>query len=193
VDEVAPAHEALAVQDSPVGAAPAAASGAEQAGIDALGECIRIAAGLSLAAGVVHGIATVDHFSHYWLYGVFFMLVTYGQVIWGGALWRNGASGRTLTIGAYANLAIVAVWLGSRVVGIPFGPYAFDAEPIGMADAAATLDELLIAAYVAVILLPRLRGVRGLRVLHGQHRIRIGMMMCSASVFAGMLGGHGHG
>jgi hypothetical protein len=168
-------------------------AGTEPGGIDALGECIKITAGLSLAAGVVHGIATVDHFSHYWLYGVFFMVATYGQVLWGVALWRNRASARTLTIGAYANLVIVAVWLLSRTLGIPFGPYAFDAEPVGAADAVATIDELLIAAYVAVILHPRLRGVRGLRVLHGPFRVHIGMMMCSVSVFAWMLGGHQHG
>jgi hypothetical protein len=193
VDETAPAHEALAVADAPASLAPTVAPDPRQAGGDALRECIRIAAGLSLAAGAVHAIATVDHFSHYWVYGVFFMLVTYGQVLWGVALWRNRASARTLTIGAYANLAIVAVWLGSRIVGIPFGPYAFDAEPVAMADAAATIDELLIAAYVGLILHPRLRGVRGLRVLHGPFRVHIGMMVVSASLFAGMFGGHAHG
>ena len=191
-DARVPAEVTTAADDA--AAAPSAgAPGTAPASIDALRECIRIAAGLSLAVGVIHAIGTVDHFSHYWLYGVFFMLVTYGQVLWGIALWRDRASARTLAIGAYANLAIVAVWIVSRTIGIPFGPYAFDAEPIGIADAAATVDELLIAAYVAVILLPRLRAVRGLRVLHGPFRVHIGMMMCSASVFAGMLGGHGHG
>ena len=193
VDEMAPPHEALAVADAPVSSGPAAAPDPAQAGTEALRECIRIAAGLSVSVGVIHAIGTVDHFSHYWLYGVFFMLVTYGQVLWGIALWRDRASARTLAIGAYANLAIVAIWLVSRTIGIPFGPYAFDAEPIGIADAAATADELLIAAYVAVILLPRLRTVRGLRVLRGPFRVHIGMMMCSASVFAGILDGHGHG
>jgi hypothetical protein len=158
----------------------------------ALAEGIRIVAGLAFAAGIVHAFATVDHFSHYWLYGVFFMLVTYGQVLWGVALWRNRASARGLAIGAYANLAVVAVWLLSRTVGIPVGPYAGDPEPIGLADAAATIDQLLIAAYVAVILRPQLRPIRGLRVLLGPHRVRLGMMICSASAFAGMLGGHQH-
>ena len=190
-DAHASADATIAPPDATAPSSDAPAAG--PAGVDALGECIRIAAGLSLAAGVIHGIATVDHFSHYWVYGVFFMLATYGQVLWGVALWRNRATARTLTIGAYANLAIVATWLLSRTLGIPFGPYAFDAEPIGFADAAATIDELLIAAYVAVILHPRLRRVRGLRVLHGPFRVHIAMMMCTVSVFAWMLGGHQHG
>jgi hypothetical protein len=190
-DAQAPADAAIATADAT--APPPGAPAMGQAGIDALAECIRIAAGLSLAAGVIHAIATVDHFSHYWVYGVVFMLMTYGQVLWGVALWRNRAGARALAIGAYANLAIVAAWLLSRTLGIPFGPYAFDAEPVGFADAAATIDELLIVAYVAVILRPRLRGVRGLRVLHGPLRVQIAMMMCTASVFAWMLGGHQHG
>ncbi|MEO6714193.1 MAG: hypothetical protein ABIM89_12295 [Mycobacteriales bacterium] len=174
--------------------APAASGGADlaQPSCSALGDAVRIAAGLSLTAGVVHAIATVDHFSHYWLYGVFFMVVTYGQVLWGIALWRNRASARALRIGAYANVAIVAVWVLSRTVGVPIGPYTWDAEPIGLADAAATIDQLLLAAYVTVVLRPELRVVRGLRVLVGTHRVQIGMMICSASVFAGMLGGHQH-
>ena len=179
----------MSVTDAP----PIARRPAEGPSTTALAEAIRIAAGLSLTTGVIHAIATVDHFSHYWLYGAFFMLATYAQVWWGIALWRSRASARTLRVGAYGNLAIVGVWLLSRTVGIPFGPYAFDAEPITLADGAATLNELLIVAYVAVILRPQLRVVRGLRVLLGRHRVRLGMMMCSASVFAGMLGGHGHG
>lgn len=178
---------------APGAAAPPDAPGPGHRDVDALGECIKITAGLSLAAGVIHAIATVDHFSHYWVYGVLFMVVTYGQVLGGIALWRNRASARALTIGAYANLAVVAAWFLSRTLGIPFGRYAFDAEPVGVADTVATIDELLIVAYVAVILHPRLRPLRGLRVLHGPFRVHIGMMMCSVSVFAWMLGGHQHG
>ena len=60
-------------------------------------------------------------------------------------------------------------------------------------DVAATVDQLVLVAYVAVILRPDLRTVRGLRALLGVHRIRIGMMLCSASVFAALLGGgHAH-
>ena len=59
-------------------------------------------------------------------------------------------------------------------------------------DVAATLDQLILVAYVALIVRPALRAVRGLRTLLGAHRIRIGMMLCSASFFAALLGGHAH-
>lgn len=197
VREPAPAH-ASAADDRPSdfrGAADAAARSGDPAGqptSPALGEGIRAAAGVSIAAGIVHAVATIDHFTHYWLYGVFFLVVTYGQVTWGAALWRGRLSARALRLGAHANLAIIAVWVLSRTVGVPFGPYTWDAEPIGLADGAATMDQLVLVAYVALILRPQLRVVRGLRVLLGVHRVRIGMMLCSASVFAGMLGGHQH-
>jgi hypothetical protein len=134
----------------------------------------------------------VDHFAHWWLYGVFFLVLTYGQVLWGVALLRRPVSERSLRLGAIANLAIVGVWLFSRTIGVPIGPEAGSAEPVGVMDAAATLDQLLLVAYVGLILRPELRTVRGLRSLIGVHRIRLGMMVCSVSVFAAMLGGHAH-
>jgi len=165
---------------------------AEQQPSVALADALRIAGGLSIAAGLIHAIATIDHFSHYWLYGVFFLALTYGQVLWGIALLRRRADERALRLGALANLAIVAVWLATRTLGTPFGPDAGRPEPIGPMDVGATLDELVLVAYVAVVLLPRLRVVRGFRALLGRHRVRAGMMLCSASVFTALIGGHGH-
>jgi hypothetical protein len=156
-----------------------------------LADALRIAGYLSIAAGLIHAIAMIDHFSHYWLFGVFFLVLTYGQVLWGLALLRGRSSDRGLRLGAFANLAIVAVWLVSRTLGVPFGPNAGDPEPIGPMDVAATLDQLVLVAYVGVLLLPRLRDGR-LRALLGRHRIRFGMMLCSASVFTALLGGHQH-
>jgi hypothetical protein len=176
--------------DEPVSRAAAGARAAAPAERPAaVADAVRIAAWLSLAAGAIHAIAMVDHFSHWWLYGAFFLALTYGQVLWGIALLRKPASDRILRIGALANLAICVVWLASRTIGIPLGPDAGRPEAVGVMDVAATLDQLVLAAYVAVIVRPDLRVARGL----GVHRIRIGMMLCSASVFAAMLGaGHHH-
>jgi hypothetical protein len=158
----------------------------------AVADAVKIVAWLSLAAGAIHAIAMVDHFSHWWLYGVFFLALTYGQVLWGIALLRKPATDRNLRIGAYANLAIVAVWLYSRTIGVPIGPQAGRPEAVGIMDVAATLDQLVLAAYVAVVVRPDLRVARGLKTLLGVHRIRLGMMLSSASVFAALLGGHHH-
>ena len=156
-----------------------------------IADAAKVVAWLSLSAGAIHAIAAIDHFSHWWLYGAFFLALTYGQVLWGVALLRTAPTDRALTLGAYANLAIVAVWLYSRTIGVPLGPES-GAEPVGVGDGAAVLVELVLVAHVALIVRPGLRGARGLRVLIGAHRMRIGMMLCTASFFAAMLGGHSH-
>jgi hypothetical protein len=156
-----------------------------------IADAAKIVAWLSLSAGAIHAIAAIDHFSHWWLYGAFFLVLAYGQVLWGVALLRKAPSDRVLRLGAYANLAIVAVWLYSRTIGVPLGPQS-GTEPVGVGDAAAVLVQLVLAAYVALIVRPELRSARGLRALIGAHRMRIGMMLCSASFFAAMLGGHSH-
>jgi len=47
------------------------------------------------------------------------------------------------------SLATVAVWIVSRTVGIPFGPFAFVREPVGTVDMAATVLELATVAALA--------------------------------------------
>jgi hypothetical protein len=155
-------------------------------------DALRIVAGLSIAAGLIHAIAMVYHVGHWWAYGAFFLALTYGQVLWGGLLLRRPVSDRALLIGAAANVAIVAVWLLSRTVGIPLGPDGGRAEPVGVMDVGATLDQLVLVAYVATIVRSRLRDVRGFRALLGVHRVRIAMMLGSATFFAALLGGHHH-
>jgi hypothetical protein len=157
-----------------------------------IADAVRIVAWLSIAAGAIHAVAMVDHFGHYWLYGVFFLVLTYGQVLWGIGALRKPSDARSLRMAAFANLAICAVWLVSRTVGIPFGRYAWQPEAIGVADIGATLDQIVLAAYVAVILRPQLRDIRGFRTLIGRHRMRLGMALCSATVFAALLGAHHH-
>jgi len=157
-----------------------------------IADAARMVAWLSIAAGLIHAIAMVDHFTHYWAYGVFFLALTYGQVLWGVGVLRRNVDDRTLTIGAFANLAIVAVWLWSRTIGVPIGPEAPGTEPIGSMDVAATIAQLALVAYVAVIVRPDLRVRRGLRALVGPHRVRIGLALSSACFFAALLGGHQH-
>jgi hypothetical protein len=191
-------RRAPAADAGPTGplAGPTGPTAAPAAGLDGyraaqLADALRIAAWLSIAAGLIHAIAMIDHFSHYWLFGVFFLVLTYGQVLWGIALLRGRATEQMLRSGVLANLAIVAIWLVSRTAGLPFGPNAGDPEAVGPMDVAATLDQLVLVSYVALLLVPELRDGR-LRALIGCHRMRFGIMLCSASVFTAMLGGHQH-
>ena len=158
-----------------------------------IADAVRIVAWLSLSAGTIHAIAMVDHFTHWWLYGVFFLVLD----VWPDPLGRRAAAQARVGpqpagSGRCANLAICGVWLFSRTIGMPIGPEGGSPEPVGVADVAATLDQLVLAAYVALILRPDLRTIRGLRTLIGVHRIRLAMMLCSVGVFAAMIGGHSH-
>ncbi len=157
-----------------------------------IADAVRIVAGLSIVAGLIHAIAMIDHFDHWWAYGVFFLLLTYGQVLWGAVLLRRGVGDRALIAGALANAAIVAVWVCSRTIGMPLGPEAGSPEPLGTMDVAVTLDEVVLIAYVSAVVRPSLRPKRGFRTLLGVHRIRFAMMLGSATFFAAMLGGHQH-
>ncbi|MEY2516113.1 MAG: hypothetical protein QOJ89_3471 [bacterium] len=157
-----------------------------------IADAVRIVAGLSIAAGLIHAVAMVDHFGHWWAYGAFFMVLTYGQVLWGVALLRGHAGDRALIAGALANAAIIAVWVLSRTVGIAVGPDAGSPEPLGTMDIATALVELGLIAYAVAIVRPSIRGLRGFRALLGVHRIRFAMMLGSASFFAALLGGHQH-
>lgn len=110
------------------------------------------AAGLSFGAALVHGSVIVEHFREYWLFGLFFAIVTPLQLGWAEAVRRSPGDRRLLAVGAAGNLAVVGVWAASRLVGLPFGPEAFEPEGIGFKDVLATLDELGLAALALVLL-----------------------------------------
>jgi hypothetical protein len=145
---------------------------------------------LSIVTGVLHAKAMVDHASHYWPFGVCFGLLTCWQTGWGVRAYRAQLSRRALVAGAWVNVAVVLVWLTSRTVGVPIGPWAGEPEALGMIDIMASLDELVIVAMVAsLVSATRLPGLAWLR---GAYAVRLGIMLSSASLFATTIGGHTH-
>jgi len=155
-------------------------------------QTIVAACAISAAAGVIHAVAMVDHFDHHWSYGVFFLLVTYFQVLWAVWVYRHSSDRRALTAGAIGSIAVSAVWLVSRTVGVPLGPEAGDPEGIGAMDLVATLDQLVLASLLVTLLRPA--GLLGRRMawISGATAVRLGVMLCSASLFATLLGSHAH-
>lgn len=155
-------------------------------------QTIAAACAISAAVGVIHAVAMVDHFDHHWSYGVFFLLVTYFQVLWAIWVYRHSGDQRALKVGVIASIAISAIWLLSRTVGVPIGPEAGDPESIGAMDLVATLDQLVLAGLLVTILRPA--GWLGRRIawLSGAAAVRLGVMLCSASLFATLLGSHAH-
>jgi hypothetical protein len=153
-------------------------------------ETYRVLGALSIVTGALHAKALADHAPHYWLFGVFFGILTCWQTGWGVRAYRARLSRRALVTGAWVNVCVVLVWLISRTVGMPIGPWSGEAEAIGVIDAMASIDELAIAALVASLVSTAPRPV--LAWLRGGYAVRLGMMLGSASLFAITIGGHTH-
>lgn len=147
---------------------------------------------LSAAAGLIHAKALIDHVGHYWLFGVFFGVLTYAQVLWATVVYRRPDDRRWLMPAAVGSLAVVGVWVVSRSVGLPIGPWAGRPEPLAMTDITATLNELLLAALVVAMLRPGGRVARSMRWLNGANCVRVGSMLVALSLLAVLVGNHSH-
>lgn len=119
---------------------------------------VRVAALFSLGCGIIHGAVTRPHFDEYSPFGWFFLVVTVFQLAWGALLWFRPSS-RWLAVGALVNLAVAAVWLWTRTLGVPLGPHAGDVEVAGVRDVFATVFEVAMVAVLAVVLLHRGRTI----------------------------------
>jgi hypothetical protein len=97
----------------------------------------------SIAAGSIHATVVPHHLEGSVILGTAFVATAIFQVVWAApASVRLDA--RTLDLGVVVNGVVVAAWIASRTIGLPFGPHAWVAEPVGALDATATLLELLI-------------------------------------------------
>ena len=126
------------------------------------------AAVFSLLAAGIHLWAMPEHFEEWWGYGAFFLVSAVAQGSYAAALLHR-PSRPLLLLGVGGNFSIIALYLTTRTVGIPFfGPHAGEVERVGIADLFATVAELaLVVALGAVLLkgLPRERAVVLLFVL----------------------------
>ena len=153
---------------------------------------VKLLIGLSAVAGIIHARAMIDHMSHYWLFGVFFGVLTYAQVLLAVQLYRKPDDLRWLMPAAVGSLAVVGIWLVSRGVGLPFGPWAGRPEPFGISDVAASMDELLFAAVAFAMLRPDRWIAARLLWLNGGNCQRITTMMIGFSLIAALVGKHTH-
>lgn len=126
------------------------------------------AAGLSAVASILHGVVTPQHFDEWWGYGAFFVIAAVAQMAYAVILliapWRYDASGGLRAdggwrvarayclIGVAGNAAIVALYVVTRTVGIPFfGPEAGEVEAIGVLDSISKLVELALIVILLVV------------------------------------------
>jgi len=111
---------------------------------------------LSVGAAAIHFAVVFEHFAEYTLYGVFFLVISWGQMIWPAVLlWRP--SRHWLWLGVVGNAIVIAVYAASRTVGLPFGPDLHHAESVGALDVmSGVLEFALIAGCAALLWRPSL-------------------------------------
>lgn len=151
-----------------------------------------LAVALAAAAGLIHVKALFDHAGHYWLFGVFFGVLAYAQIGWAALAWRRPHERRWLMPAAAASLAVVALWVVTRSVGLPFGPWAGRPEPFAVADITASVNELILAGLLVAIARPEGRIAARLRWLDGANCVRVGSMLGAVTLLAVLLGDHTH-
>jgi hypothetical protein len=111
-------------------------------------------AALSVGAAAIHFAVVFEHWAEYALYGVFFLVISWAQLIWPAVLlWRP--SRLWLSLGIAGNTAVIAVYAASRTVGLPFGPDLHHPETVGALDVVScVLEFALIAGCLALLWRP---------------------------------------
>lgn len=111
---------------------------------------IRCAAMLTTGAALIHVGVSADHFQEWWAAGLFFLVSAAAQLGWAVWCWSRPSSRRVLLAGAGGSAALALVWVVSRTSGLPFGPGAGVAEPVGVADTVCVALEVLSAGLAVV-------------------------------------------
>jgi hypothetical protein len=113
-------------------------------------------AALSVGAAAIHFAVVFEHFAEYALYGFFFLVISWAQLIWPAVL-PSRPSRLWLWLGIAGNAIVIAVYVASRTVGLPFGPDSQHAEPVGPLDVMSCILEFgLIAGCAALLWRPSL-------------------------------------
>jgi len=133
------------------GVAPATAADAVRSRVSQVG--LLLSASL-LGSAVVHAAVIPEHLEEWTLAGEFFWLLVMAEAMVGVLVVRGDRSG-PLQAAAWLSLATVVLWTVSRTIGLPTGPEAWEAEPVGVADLAATSLELASLGLALVLLRSR--------------------------------------
>ena len=131
-----------------------------------------LAAALSAGAAVIHGLLMPEHMEEWWGYGTFFLVAAIAQGAYAVVLfvqpWRRDLGGIPRAIsrllaarsvyvaGILGNAAIVALYVVTRTVGIPFfGPHAGMVEELTPISVLSKVFEvLLILILIRLIRVP---------------------------------------
>jgi hypothetical protein len=152
----------------------------------------------SIAAGAINiaAAATIGRDSTQNL--VFFVVVGAAQLVW-GAVALARAPRLWLALGAVGNLVVVATWVVSRTVALPFGEYAGITLPVRFPDTLATALEVVVVVGAAALLVRGRAPARSLARSPGVTvaaalvfgALMLGGVLSQAGVFSSSSGGSG--
>ena len=132
-----------------------------------------IAAGaINVATAATIADGSAQNLAFFWGVGV-------AQLVW-GAVTLVQAPRWWLTLGMLGNAVVVATWVVSRTVGLPFGEFAGDILLVGFPDTLATIFEAVVVVGAAGL------AVRGSAPARSAARVR-GFAL-TAAVLIGALG-----
>jgi hypothetical protein len=109
----------------------------------------------------------------------FFVVVGAAQILW-GLVTLARAPRLWLVLGALGNAVVMATWIMSRTVGLPFGQFAHVVLPVGFADVLATILGAVTVVGSVVLLV---RGTGAARAA-----ARAGGFAVAAAVLIGAIG-----
>lgn len=102
----------------------------------------RAAAALAALAGAIHLYVAPEHFDEYFLFGMFFLVLGAAQLTLAATLAVRPLDRGWYLLCAAVTLAVAALWIVTRTVGLPIGPEPWQPEPVGALDLSSKAAEL---------------------------------------------------
>ena len=113
-------------------------------------------AALSVGAAAIHFAVIFEHFDEYSLYGVFFLVLAWAQLVWPAVLVALSLAARRLAawlwLGIAGNAVVLVIYFSSRSIGLPIGPDTKTVEAWGGLDLVCSIEEILLIVIAAAIL-----------------------------------------
>jgi hypothetical protein len=113
-------------------------------------------AALSVGAAAIHFAVIFEHFDEYSLYGVFFLVLAWAQLVWPAVLVALALAARRvaawLWLGIAGNAIVLVIYFSSRSIGLPVGPDTKTVEAWGGLDLVCAAEEILLVVIAAAVL-----------------------------------------
>lgn len=125
---------------------------------------VRAAITLSMLAGLIHTSVTGEHFDEGVVYGVFFIITSLAQFLFGAFLLFEAGSAGTLAgrnarrnvlllwTGILGNLFLIALYFYTRLIGVPVGPHPPGPEPFEAPGVITKITETLLVVSLFELL-----------------------------------------